>query len=113
MNSAKDFLGKTIDVYVDRPLGSKHPKYGDIYPLNYGYIKEMKSADGEGLDAYILGVFEPVKKFHGKCIAIIHRLDDNEDKLVVAPVDKDYTLSQIGALTEFQERFFKIKILKR
>lgn len=112
INSAKDFLGKTIDVYVDRPLGSKHPKYGDIYPLNYGYIKGIKSADGEEMDAYILGVFEPVKRFRGRCIAYIHRLDDNEDKLIVAPLGKDYSAAQIAALTEFQERFFKIKILK-
>jgi inorganic pyrophosphatase len=113
MKSAKDFLGKIIDVYVDRPLGSKHPKYGNIYPLNYGYIKGIKSADGEEMDAYILGVFEPVKKFNGKCIAVIHRLNDNEDKLVVAPIDKKYTISQIEALTEFQEKFFKIKIITK
>lgn len=113
MKSAKNFLGKTLDVYVDRPLGSKHPKYKNIYPLNYGYIKEAKSADGEEMDAYILGVFEPVQKFNGKCIAIIHRLDDNEDKLVVAPKDTKYTIAQIEALTEFQERFFKIKILTK
>lgn len=30
-----DFLNKTLKVTIDRPLGSKHPKHGFIYPVNY------------------------------------------------------------------------------
>jgi inorganic pyrophosphatase len=34
-------------------------------------------------------------------------LDDEDDKLVLAPPGKEYTDEQILALTEFQEQFFK------
>ena len=42
--------------------------------------------DGEEQDAYIIGVDEPVKKFTGKVVAIIHRKDDIEDKVSVSDV---------------------------
>ena len=57
-----NYIGKIVDVYIDRPLGSKHPKHGFIYPVNYGYIPNTISGDGEELDAYLVGEFEPIKK---------------------------------------------------
>ena len=108
----KKYLGQVLDVKIDRPFGTKHPKHGFIYPVNYGYVPGTISGDGEELDCYILGVFEPVDIFTGKCIAIIHRTNDNDDKLVLVPEDKNYTDDQIRALTEFQERFFESKILR-
>ena len=80
-------------------------------PLNYGFIPDTISGDGEELDAYLLGVFEPVETYTGKVIAIIHRTNDDDDKLMIAPEDKTYTPDQIRALTEFQERFFKSEII--
>ena len=74
----KKYLEKTLEVKIDRPFGSKHPKHGFIYPVNYGYVPNTISGDGEELDCYVLGVFEPLETFRGKCIAIIHRLDDND-----------------------------------
>lgn len=108
----KDFLHKTVTVQIDRPLGSPHPKHNYIYPLNYGYLTNTISPDGEELDAYVLGVFEPVSSFTGYVAAIIHRTDDNDDKLVVVPNSKNYSDKQIEALTEFQERFFKSEIIR-
>ena len=107
---SKDYIGKIVKVKIDRPLGSKHPKFDMIYPVNYGYIPGTISEDGEELDAYVLGVFEPIKEFTGKCTAVIKRLNDNDDKLIVVPEDKMYTKEQIRALTEFQERYFKSEI---
>ena len=97
---------------MDRPMGSKHPKWDFIYPLNYGYIPNTISGDGEELDAYVLGVFEPLREFDGKCIAAIHRLDDDDDKLIIAQKGKVYSKEQIDALVEFQERFFKYEIIE-
>ena len=109
----KKYLNTIVDVKMDRSLGSKHPKHGFIYPVNYGYIPNTVSGDGEELDAYVLGVHKPVESFTGKVIAIIHRTNDDDDKLVVAPVDKNYTDDQIVALTEFQEQYFKSIILRK
>ena len=110
--SYKDFLGKKVKVVMDRPMGSKHPKWNFIYPINYGYVPNTISGDGEELDAYIVGIFEPVEEYEGKCIAAIHRLDDDDDKLVIAPEEKIYTKQQIEALVEFQERFFEHEIIE-
>ena len=110
--SYKDFLGKKVKVVMDRPMGSKHPKWNFLYPINYGYVPNTISGDGEELDAYIVGIFEPVEEYEGKCIAAIHRLDDDDDKLVIAPEEKIYTKQQIEALVEFQERFFEHEIIE-
>ena len=108
----KDYLGKIVKVKMDRPLGSKHPKHGFIYPVNYGYIPNTVSGDGEEFDAYVLGVHEPLDEFEGQVVAIIHRTNDNDDKLVVMPKGKNYTDEQIEALTEFQEQWFEHEILR-
>jgi inorganic pyrophosphatase len=105
------FIGKTLSIKIDRPLGSFHPEWGFIYPVNYGYLPGITAPDGDNLDAYVLGVFNPLEEFCGCCIGVIHRLDDKDDKLIVVPEGKSYSEDQIRALTEFQERFFKSVIL--
>ena len=108
----KEYLGKELNIVIDRKLGSKHPEYGFIYPVNYGYVPDTTSGDGEELDCYLLGVFEPVKSFKGKCIAIIHRVDDDDDKLIIVPKNKEYSDDVINALVEFQERYFEHIIVR-
>ncbi len=104
-------IGHHATVTVDRPLGSRHPKYPDLqYPVNYGYVKGVMAADGEEQDAYLLGVDEPVNEYTGILIAIIHRLDDVEDKWVVAPVGRSYTKEEILKQVAFQEKYFHIEI---
>ena len=107
-----NYIGQVLNIKIDRQFGTKHPKHGFIYPVNYGYIPNTTSGDGEELDAYLLGVFEPVEEFEGECIAIIHRTNDDDDKLVVVPKGKQYTDDAIDALTEFQERYFEHIIIK-
>ena len=108
----KEYLGKKLNIVIDRELGSKHPEYGFIYPVNYGYVPDTVSGDGDELDCYLLGVFEPVKTFKGKCIAIIHRVDDDDDKLIIVPKNKEYSDDAINALVEFQERYFEHIIVR-
>ena len=107
-----EFIGKIVSIHIDRPLGSRHPQHGFFYPLNYGFVPGIMALDGEEQDAYVLGVFEPLEQFEGRCIAVIHRLDDEDDKLVLVPDGVQYTDEQILALTEFQERFFKVIVLR-
>ena len=106
MKQAHDFLGQTVRVKIDRPLGSRHPAHGFIYPVNYGYVPDTSAPDGDELDAYVLGVFEPIEEFTGRCIASVHRLDDDDDKLIIVPEDRQFSDAQIQVLVEFQERFF-------
>lgn len=108
----KEYIGKIVTVTMDRPLGSKHPSHGFVYPVNYGYIAGTISGDGEELDAYVLGEHEPLEKFEGRVVAVVRRLNDNDDKLVVMAEGRNYSDAQIMALTEFQERWFKTVIIR-
>lgn len=104
-------IGKTVKVIVDRPLGSKHPRYDMIYPVNYGYVEGVFAGDGEEQDVYILGVDEPLSEFEGRVIAVVHRLDDNEDKWVAAPVTVEFTADEIREMLRFQEQYFRSEII--
>lgn len=106
------FIGKNVRVRIDRPLNSKHPKHGFVYEANYGYVPNTVSGDGEELDAYVLGVNEPVQEFTGKCIAVIHRTNDDDDKLIIVPEDKNLTDEEIRQFTNFQEQFFESEIIR-
>lgn len=103
---SREYIGKKVTVKMDRPMGSQHPKHGFLYPVNYGYIPNTVSGDGEELDAYILGEHSPLDTFEGVVIAVIHRIDDNDDKLIVMAEGRNYTDDQIRALTEFQEKWY-------
>jgi len=109
----KVFLGKEVEVVMDRPLGSKHPKHGFMYEANYGYLPNTVSPDGEELDAYYLGTDKPLKKAKGICIAIIHRTNDNDDKLIVVPEGTELTDEEIENLTNFQEQWFEHEIIRK
>ncbi len=109
---AKQFLGKEVEVVFDRPLGSKHPKHGFIYDVNYGYVEGVKAPDGEELDAYYLGTDQSLQKITGVVKAIIHRLDNDDDKLVVMPKDLFMTDDEIERSVNFQEQWFKHEILR-
>ncbi len=109
---ARQFLGKTVTVLVDRPLGSKHPKYGYVYPVNYGFIENTLAPDGQEVDAYGLGVEGPAEECSGQCIALIHRLKDNDDKLVVVPEGTTMTDEEIRQITHFQEQYFESEIIR-
>ena len=110
--NAIEYLNKNIKVTIDRKMGSKHPKHEFIYPVNYGFVPNTISGDGEELDCYVLGIYEPIDEFEGKCTAIIHRLNDNDDKLIIVPDSKNFSNSEIEVLTEFQERFFEHEIIR-
>ena len=103
MTNSKDFLNCSVEVKIDRKMGTAHPKHGFIYPVNYGYIPNTISGDGEELDCYILGIHEPLETFTGKCIAIIHRTNDNDDKLIIVPENKSFFV-----VTKLPGRFFLI-----
>ena len=107
-----DYLTKNVRVIMDRPLGSKHPKHGFEYLTNYGYIPDTISGDGEELDAYVLGVDEPLIEFQGICIAIIHRINDDDDKLIVVPNGVNFTDDEIEKMVSYQEKWFKHIIIR-
>jgi inorganic pyrophosphatase len=110
MNS-RQYLNQIVDVQIDRALGTAHPKYPNmIYPVNYGFVPNTQSGDGEELDAYVLGVTQPVEQYKGRCVAIIHRLKDDDDKLIVVPEGQEPSDADIRSATLFQEQYFESEI---
>jgi inorganic pyrophosphatase len=105
MSDTLGYLGKKVHVIVDRPINSKHPDFDLVYSVNYGYVPDTVSSDGEELDAYILGVDEPIVMFTGKCVAVIQREGD-EDKLVIVPDGLCFSKKDIRDLTFFAEQYF-------
>ncbi len=104
----RSYLGKTVHIGIDRPVGYVHhkEKYDLVYPINYGYIPGVLGGDGEELDVYLLGVEEPVAEFDAQIIGIVYREDDVEDKLAAAPVGMTFTAAEIAAAVHFQEQYY-------
>ena len=113
MENSKDYLGKKVKVVMDRPFGTKHPKWGFVYETNYGYIPNTVSGDGEELDAYVLCVDEPLNEFEGVVIAIIKRTDQDDDKLIVVKEGVDFSDEEINKQVDFQEKFFSHIIIRK
>ena len=104
-------IGQRVTVTVDRPMGSAHPEHpGLIYPVNYGYVPGVMAPDGEEQDAYLLGLDAPVTEFTGRVVAIVHRLNDVEDKWVVAPDGQRFTRDEIRRQIDFVEQYFQTEI---
>lgn len=112
MDKGIDFLNKIVEVKMDRPLGSKHPKHGFVYEVNYGFIPNTVSGDGEELDAYVLLVNEPLDTFEGRVVAVVHRTNDDDDKLVVVPEGNQISDEEIEKAVAFQEQWFTHEILR-
>ena len=107
-----NLLNKKVKVIIDRRINSIHPKHKNIkYETNYGYIEDLIAPDGEYQDAYVLCFDENIEYFIGDVIAIVHRFDDNEDKLIVA--NKNYTDEEIKKMINFQEKYFKYEIIRK
>ena len=104
----QEYLGKTVTVTVDRPIGFHHVTKGIHlhYTVNYGFLPGITGGDGEEQDVYILGAAEPLETFHGKIIGVVRRKDDNEDKFVAAPEGMAFTAEQIRKEIHFVEKYF-------
>lgn len=106
------YLGKTVRIEIDRPIGYIHKKekYTLVYPINYGYIPGVFGGDGEELDVYLLGVSEPVTEYTCKIIGAVIRKNDVEDKLVAAPEGMNFTADEVYKQIKFQEQWYDTEI---
>lgn len=107
------YIGKDVKAKIDQPIGSYHPKYPEtIYEVNYGFIPNTIGGDKEEIDCYVLGENIPLTKYRGKCIAIIHRLKEDDDKLIITPANKCFTDRKIKEETDFIEKYFESIIIR-
>ena len=107
-NLIQAYLGRTVSVVVDRPVGFHHVTKGIHldYTINYGFLPEVIGGDGEEQDVYILGISEPLETFTGRIIGVVRRKDDNEDKFIAAPEGMTFTAKQMEQEIFFVEKYF-------
>ena len=103
------FLGREIQVQIDRPKGSRHPRLDFIYETNYGFVPGTQAGDGHEIDVYVLDQDEALEEFRGVCIAVIVRKDDDEHKLVAA--EAPIKLDQIIKQTDFVESYYDTEVI--
>ncbi len=108
----ESYLGKTVKIEIDRPIGYVHRKGKKtlVYPINYGYIPDVLGGDGEELDVFLVGVAEPVSTYEGKIIGIVYRADDVEDKLIMAPEGICLNAEELARDVYFQEKYYKTTV---
>jgi len=104
-------MTKLVKVIIDRPISYKN-EFGTVYPVNYGYIENMFSGDGEEQDAYTLSkhINEPINSFTGKVISVVKRHGDIEDKWIVSSANESYTIDEIYQQIKFIEQYFVVDI---
>lgn len=119
------FLNKLVKVTVDRQLGTSHPRFPNIiYPINYGYIDGTIGGDGMPIDAYIIdqSITKGLEKYTGFVIAVVHRKNDKENKLIVSSKDAYKAFftnfsnvkklkEEIYRILKFQEQYFDSEII--
>ena len=107
-----DYLGKTLEVIIDRPIGFHHVTKGIHlhYTVNYGFLPGVTGGDGEDQDVYVLGVTEPLERFTGRIIGVVRRSDDNEDKFIAAPEGMRFTAEEMAQQIWFVEQYFDSRI---
>ena len=112
VQQVRSYLGKTVEIEIDRPVGYVHHK-GEktlVYPINYGFIPGVLGGDGEELDVYLLGTREPLERAECRIVGIVHREDDVEDKLIAAPLGMTFTAKEMREAIDFQEKYYKTRI---
>ena len=106
---AIDKLVSSGKIVIDRPKGSAHPRYPEIiYDLDYGYIENTASMDGDGIDLWRGSLPE------AKCEAIICTVDlwkrDSEIKLLIGCTDEE---KQIAYEFHNRSEFMKGILIRR
>lgn len=89
--SRLDELIESSEIIIDRPKGTRHPRYPDlIFPLDYGYLKGTTGGDGDGIDIW------QGTAGHRRLTAIVCTVDmkkkDAEIKLIIGCTDEEFSL---------------------
>lgn len=88
---ALDDLVNSSKIIIDRPKGSRHPRYPELlYPVDYGYLEKTSSPDGNGIDVW------RGSDGHGKIDAVICIVDlvkkDSEIKILIGCTEEEKNL---------------------
>lgn len=86
--SATDKLVAKTKIVIDRPKGSRHPRFPDIvYEVDYGYLENTSSMDGGGIDVWV-GTRGDRKIDAIMCIVDLMK-NDSEIKLLIGCTEEE------------------------
>ena len=90
-----DKLIEISEIVIDRKQGKPHPRFPKfIYPLDYGYLKNTKSTDGDEIDVWMGSLSG--KKLIGIVCTVDLLKRDTEVKLLI-----DCTNEEIHIIEKF------------
>jgi len=77
------------EVIIDRPKGSVHPKFGEVYPVDYGYLSNTTAMDGGGIDLWRGS--DPAQRLDAVICTVDLKRRDSEIKLLIGctPEEKE------------------------
>ena len=85
--TAIDTLIMESEIAIDRPKGTKHPRFDFIFPLDYGYLGDTSAMDGNGIDIWRGSLSDAT------CDAVICTVDllkkDAEIKLLIGCTEEE------------------------
>ena len=97
-----DRLVATHRLVIDRPAGSRHPRYPEvIYPFDYGYLEGTGTVDGGGVDAWRGSLAEATVT--GVIATIDTHKRDAELKLLIGCTEDEMTSALVTHRTEWQD----------
>ena len=88
---ALDILVSSSQVVIDRTKGSHHPRFPEmVYPVDYGYLKNTKSMDGNGIDVWRGS--EPSEKIDAIICTVDLMKKDSEIKILIGCMPEEKRL---------------------
>ena len=106
--NALDKLVAQSEIVIDRPKGTAHPKYPDfIYEVDYGYLKNTSSMDGDGIDVWV-GTAE--KKIDAIVCIVDLMKRDSEIKILIGCTEEE---KAIVYRTHNETEFMKGILIRR
>ncbi len=105
---ALDNLVSNSEIVIDRPKGTAHPNFPDlVYRVDYGYLKNSSSMDGEGIDVWV-GIGE--KKVDAVMCIVDLLKRDSEIKILIGCTEDE---KAIVYETHNEKEFMKGILIRR
>lgn len=88
---ALEKLVNSSQIIIDRPKGSRHPRFPDIvYSVDYGYLEGTSSADGGGIDVWR---GSDIKGYIDAVICIVDLMKrDSEIKILIGCTEEEKSI---------------------
>ncbi|MNT24200.1 hypothetical protein D3C72_1596630 [compost metagenome] len=107
-----ELIDQTVRIEIPKSVMKKDKNIGTSFPINFGVIPDVLDGDGKKLECYIVGTENIKNEFTGKCIAVLHKFDNTEDKLIVTQSDKNFSDNEIREILKFQEKNYLNEIIR-